>query len=76
MKYEYLRSLQICEDQDICGKLKRPGSLTCAYDPYDLYGDQALSSSLVLKVSNKAIFKDFKSMTENRLFQPVNLLLS
>ena len=24
LKYEYLRSLQLCEDQGICGKLKRP----------------------------------------------------
>ena len=26
VKYEYLRSLQLCEDQGICGKLKRPVS--------------------------------------------------
>ena len=29
-----------------------------------LYGDQALSSSLVLKMSNKEDFKDFEAMTE------------
>ena len=38
---------------------------------------QALSSSLVLKMSNKEDFKDFKAMTEkNRLFHPVNASLS
>ena len=36
--------------------------LTC--DPYELYGDQALSSSFVLKMSNKAVFKDFKAITK------------
>ena len=38
--------------------------LTCACDRYDSYGDQALSSILVLNMSNKEDFKDFKAMTE------------
>ena len=41
-----------------------------------LCGDKALSSNLVLKMPNKADFKDFKAMKENRLFQPVNFSLS
>ena len=42
--------------------------LTCACDPYALCGDQALSSSLVLKMSNKEDFKDFEAMTKNPHF--------
>ena len=39
-------------------------SQTCACDPCDLYGDQALSLSLVLKILNKKDFKDFEAVTE------------
>ena len=42
-----------------------------------IYGDQALSLSLVLQMSNKEDFKDFEAMTEkNRLFHPVYLSFS
>ena len=47
---------------------------TCACDPYDLYGDQALSSSLVLKMSNKEDFKDFEAMTEKQTLSPSKLV--
>ena len=67
VKYENLRLLQLCEDHGIRGKLKKPVRKR-AYDPCDLYGDQALGSSLVLQMSNKEDFKDFEAMTEkNRL---------
>ena len=50
---------------------------TCACNPYNLYGDNALKSSLVLKMSNKENLKDFEAMTEkNTLFHPVNLSFS
>ena len=39
-----------------------------------LNGDQALSSSLVLKMSNKEDFKDFKAMTEKANFLPSKLV--
>ena len=40
----------------------------------DLYGNQALSSSLVLTMSSKEDFKDFEAMTEkNKVFHAVNL---
>ena len=52
-------------------------SQTCACDHYELYGDKALSLSLVLKMSNKDNFKDFEAMTEkSRRFRLVNLSLS
>ena len=38
VKYECLRSLQLCDDQGICGKLKSKHVLA---DLYDLSGDQA-----------------------------------
>ena len=42
-----------------------------------IYGDHALSSSLVLQMSNKEDFKDFEAMTEKTdFFHPVNLSLS
>ena len=42
-----------------------------------IYGGQALSSSLVLQMSNKEDFKDFEAMTEKSgLFHPINLSLS
>ena len=40
---EYLRSLQLCEDQGILWKAKKPVR-TRARDPCELYADQALSS--------------------------------
>ena len=64
VKHEYLRSLQPCEDQGIRGKLKKACSQTCACDPYDLYGDQALILILVLKMSSKDDFKDLEAMKE------------
>ena len=73
MKYGYLRSLQLCKHQGIRGKLKKTYSQTCACDPYDLNGDQALSSSLVLKMK-KEDFKDFESMTEKTDFSPSKLV--
>ena len=52
-------------------------SQICACDPNDLYGDQALSSSLLLKMSNKEDFKEFEPMKEKKhTFHPVNLSLS
>ena len=45
-------------------KASKTRSQTCACDPYNLHGDQALSSSLVLKMSNKEDVKDFEAMTE------------
>ena len=68
MKYGYLRSLQLCEGQGIRGKLKKHVCKTCAFDPSDLYGDQVLSSSLVLKMSNKEDFNKFKAKTEEKDF--------
>ena len=42
-----------------------------------LYSDQALSSSLVLKMSKKEDFKGSEAMTERKqTFHPVNLSLS
>ena len=38
------------------------------------YGDQALSSSLVLQMSNKEDFKDFEAMTEKANFSPSKLV--
>ena len=66
VKYEYLRSLQLCEDQGIHGKLKNTCSQTYACDPYHLYGDQALRSILVLKMSYNKDFKDFQAMKEKK----------
>ena len=43
---------------------KKTYSQTCACDPCDLYGDQALSSRLILQMSNKEDFKNFEAMTE------------
>ena len=63
VKYEYLRSLRLCEDQDICGKLKRPVSKH-VLAIFTTLRDQALSSSFILKMSNKEDFKDFKAVTE------------
>ena len=37
VKHEYLRSLQLCEDQGIHGKLKDCVLQPCSCDPYDLY---------------------------------------
>ena len=38
-----MRSLQLCKDQGILGKLKKKTcSQPCACDSYYLYGDQAL----------------------------------
>ena len=65
VKYEYLQSLQLCEDQGIHGKLKKP-VCKCVFSILDLHGDQASSSSLVLKMSNKEDFKDFEVMTEKK----------
>ena len=77
VKYWHLQSLQLCEDQGINGKLKNTCSQTRVCYPCDLYGDQALSSSLALKMSNKEDFKDFKAMTgKTDFFHPVNLSLS
>ena len=36
VKYEYLQSLQLCEDQGIIGKFKQTCLQTCACDPSDL----------------------------------------
>ena len=74
VKYKYLRSLELCEDQGIHEKVKNL-FVTCACDLiYDLYGDQALSSSLALKMSNKEDFKDFEVMAENTDFSSSKLL--
>ena len=67
MKYEYLQSLQLYQDQGIRGKFKKPVRKR-ACNPYDLYGDQALSSSLILKMSDTRDFIDFKAMTEETHF--------
>ena len=74
VKYKYLLSLELCEDQGIHEKVKNL-FVTCACDLiYDLYGDQALSSSLALKMSNKEDFKDFEVMAENTDFSSSKLL--
>ena len=49
---------------------------TCACDPHDLNGEQALNSSLVLKMSNKENFKDFEAMTQKKNFSPSKLVIS
>ena len=42
VKHEYLRSLQLCEEQGIPGKLKKHVcNHVLAIDPHDSYGDQA-----------------------------------
>ena len=75
VKYEYLRSSQLCKDQGIRRKLKKPvrehvlAILTTYMEP----GIEFDSCS---EMSNKADFKDFKAMTEKQAFQPVNLSLS
>ena len=50
--------------------LKNLFTKTCACDSYDLYGDQALSSRLVLKMSKKEDFKDFEAMTDKNRLSP------
>ena len=44
MKYEYLPSLRLCEDE----------ASTSACDPYDLYGDQALEDQSVARYACEA----------------------
>ena len=58
--------IQLCEYQGIHGGLKKPVCQHVLCDPYNSYGDQALSSSLVLKMSNKEHFKDCEAMTEKK----------
>ena len=58
VKYEYLRSLQLCEDQGIRGRLKKPvGKHVLAILTTYGSGDQALSSNLVLRMSKKKVLK-------------------
>ena len=45
-KYEYLRSLQLCENQGIRKNLKKTCLQPCACDPYDLNGDQGLRTKI------------------------------
>ena len=65
VKYEYLRSLQLCEDQGIRGSLKKPVCKHVLAILTTYIGDQALS--LALKISNKEDLKDFEAMKEKRL---------
>ena len=64
VKYEHLRSLQLCEDQGILESLE-----TCLRD-------KVLSSSLVLTISNKKDFEDFEATTEGEKFYAVELSAS
>ena len=68
--YNYVKTKAYMESLKTC-------SQTCPCDLCYSYGDQALSSSLVLQMSNKEDFKDFEAMTEKQTFHPVvNLSLS
>ena len=64
------------EFQGIRGKLKKPVRKHVLAILNDLYGDQVLSSSFVIEMSNKEDFKDFEAMIKKQTFHPVNLSLS
>ena len=67
--YNYVKTKTYVESLKTC-------SQTRACDPYDLYGDQALRSSLVLKMSNEEGFKDFEAKTEkNPAFSSSKLVI-
>ena len=46
IKYEYLRSLQLCEDQAYAESLKETCLQTCVCDSYNLSLDQALKKCI------------------------------
>ena len=85
MKYEYLRSFPLREDQGTREKLKKRVFKTCACDLNDLYEDQALQPCLhdnerytVLKESKQIFYSNKNPLIINlkgKLQKPFNFFL-